>query len=306
MNITNDELRDIVEQVRYLSSEGEVANYIPALEKADPSTLSIVIASKHNTVSAGDIDELFTVQSISKILTLAIVLDDLGSENVFKKVGMESTEDKFDSISNLEKNLKPINPMVNAGALVVTDMIKGRDKNEKLDRILTLIHKITNNSNINYNLDVAKSEYETGFQNEAICYLLKKQNLIDSNINDLLEVYTKQCAIEMNCKDLARIGYVLANDGVVPETGEVLISKKVVEIITAVMVICGMYTVAGEFAIKVGIPAKSGVSGALLGIASGKYGIGIYGPSLDKEGNSIAGTKLLELISNKLELSIFK
>lgn len=306
MNITNSELNDIVEQVRYLGSEGEVANYIPALAKADPSTLSVVIASKNSIVSAGDIDELFTVQSISKVLTLAIVLDDLGPENVFKKVGMEPTEDEFDSISNLEKNSKPINPMVNAGALVVTDMIKGGDKNEKLDKILTLIRKVTNNSNIDYNIDVAKSEYETGFQNEAICYLLKKQNLIDSDVNELLEVYTKQCAIEINCKDLARIGYVLANNGFDPETGEVLISKKVVKIITAIMVICGMYTVAGEFAIKVGIPAKSGVSGALLGVAPGKYGIGIYGPSLNVYGNSITGSKLLELISNKLELSIFK
>ena len=195
--------------------------------------------------------------------------------------------------------------MINAGALAVTNMIKGASIYDKLSRLLSFIHALTGNDTIGVDEYVAQSEYETADLNRSLAYFMRQHGVITGNIEHLLELYTKQCAISVDCQDLARIGFVLANEGKDPYTGIGLIPTDVARIVKTFMVTCGMYNASGEFAIRVGIPAKSGVSGGILGAVPYGIGIGIYGPALDEKGNSIAGMKLLEQLSKEYNLSIF-
>lgn len=304
ININNEKLIEYIKIAKPYSDKGKVADYIPALALHEKSNLAIAVSTNNNVYSAGNTQEKFTIQSISKVITLAMALEEFGREEVFKKVGMEPTEYTFNSISNLEKHKKPINPMVNAGALTITNMITGENTDDKLNKILDRIQRMANNPNITYNKSVAESEYETASVNRALCYLLLEYKLIDENIEELLQLYTKQCAIEINATDLAHIAMVLANNGINPQTGEEIIPRELNRIINVIMFVCGMYNVSGNFAMNVGFPAKSGVSGALIGVIPGEMGIGIYGPALNEYGNSIAGTKLLELISEDHNLCI--
>lgn len=305
---TNKELEALVTEARNYTTYGKVADYIPALGKANPEDLSIAINYPDGLcVSAGDIEKKFTLQSVSKVISLALVLMDRGPDYVFQYVGMEPTGDPFNSIAKLETMIpaKPLNPMINAGALVVNHMLHGNSVEDRFSRLLTFIQQLANDSTISYSEDVARSEFETADLNRALCYFLKQHNIINEDVEELLTLYTKQCAIEMNCLHLARIGLVFAMDGFDSETGKQLIPKEVARICKTFMVTCGMYNASGEFAIKIGIPAKSGVSGGIMGAAPGRFGIGIFGPALDEKGNSIAGIKLLEKLSNQYKLSMF-
>ncbi|SDY77603.1 L-glutaminase [Evansella caseinilytica] len=298
----------LVVEAKQLTKHGKVADYIPALKLAKADALSAAIYQGQATCAeAGNVEETFTLQSISKVLTLALALMESGEEAVFSKVGMEPTGDPFNSMIKLETHSpsKPLNPMINAGALAVTSMLKGADVEERLARLLGFIRNLTGNSEINYNEVVAESEYDTAHLNRSLCYFMKQHGVIDEPVEQLLELYTKQCAIEMNCKDLAKIGYVIANEGKAAETGKEIIPLSVSRVIKTFMVTCGMYNASGEFAIRVGIPAKSGVSGGIMASVPHGPGIGIYGPALDDKGNSIAGMHLLEAISKTWNLSIF-
>lgn len=290
------------------TKDGKVADYIPELGKADRDDLSVALAYPDGRfLSAGEIYKKFTLQSISKVISLALVLMERGMEPVFERVGMEPTGDPFNSIYKLETISpgKPLNPMINAGALVVTSLIKGRSVKERLERLLDFVRELSGNPEIGYNERVAASEFETADLNRALCYFLKQHRVIAEDVESLMELYTKQCAIEMDCLDLAKIGLVFAHNGTDPATGKKLIPSDVARICKTFMVTCGMYNASGEFAIKIGIPAKSGVSGGILGAVPGRFGIGIFGPALDEKGNSIAGIKLLELMSRNYQLSMF-
>lgn len=303
-----ESLEDMLLEAKKYTKFGSVADYIPALGEANPDLLSIAIyRGKGDCIAAGGIHEKFTLQSISKVITLAVALMDHGEDYVFSKVGMEPTGDPFNSIAKLETNVpsKPLNPMINAGALAVTNMIIGETTEEKLGRILSLIHEMTNNPNITYCERVAKSELETAFLNRSLCYYMKQHGIVKGDVEDLLDLYTKQCAIKVDCYDLATLGYVIANEGRNPITERQVIPLHITRILKTFMVTCGMYNSSGEFAIRVGIPAKSGVSGAIMGSVPHGVGIGIYGPALDDRGNSVAGMKLLESLSNRYNLSIF-
>ena len=305
---SNKELKTLVEKARTYTKDGKVADYIPALGKANQNDLSIAINYPNGQcVSAGNLNGKFTLQSISKVISLALVLMDRGPSEVFEHVGMEPTGDPFNSIAKLETMTpaKPLNPMINAGALVVTHLLKGTTIDERLQRLLTLIQTLANDSTIGYSEEIARSEFETADLNRALCYFLKQHNQLNEDVDQLLNLYTKQCAIEMNCLHLARIGMVFAMDGVDPETSKQIIPTEVARICKTFMVTCGMYNASGEFAIKIGIPAKSGVAGGIMGAVPGRFGIGIFGPALDDKGNSIAGIKLLELLSKKYRLSMF-
>ncbi|MGN7298054.1 glutaminase A [Ferdinandcohnia sp. SAFN-114] len=305
---SNDELKELVKEARQITKNGRVADYIPALGKANPNDLSIAINFPDGRCfSAGDIEKKISLQSISKVVSLALVLMDRGKQYVFERVGMEPTGDPFNSIGKLETMVpsKPLNPMINAGALAVTHMIKGDTVDERFRRLLTFIRELANNDTIHYNEEIAQSEYETAHLNRALCYFLKQHQIIDENVEELIDLYTKQCAIEMNCLDLSRIGVVFALDGIDPDTGKQIMPKNVARICKTFMVTCGMYNASGEFAIKIGIPAKSGVSGGIMGAVPGKFGIGILGPALDEKGNSIGGIRLLELLSKTYNLSMF-
>ncbi|MCR2823512.1 glutaminase A [Lederbergia panacisoli] len=305
---SSDELNILVKEAREYTKEGKVANYIPALGRANPHDLSIAIQYPDGQcISAGDIERKISLQSISKVISLALVLMDRGSNYVFERVGMEPTGDPFNSIAKLEtlSPAKPLNPMINAGALVVTHMIKGNSIEDRFQRLLSFIREMANDSTIDYCEDVAQSEFKTAYLNRALCYFLKQHHIIEEDVEKLIDLYTKQCAIEMNCLELARIGMIFAMDGVDLESGKQIIPVHISRICKTFMVTCGMYNASGEFAIKIGIPAKSGVSGGIMGAVPGKFGIGIFGPALDEKGNSVAGIKLLELLSRNYKLSMF-
>ncbi len=301
-------LDELVEKNRHWTKYGKVADYIPELSKMNSESLGVVVVDTGgNVYRAGDYKTRFTLQSMSKPIVLMLALLDNGEEKVFEKVGKEPTGDPFNSIRKLEtlNPSKPLNPMINAGAITVTSMIKGENAQEKFERILNIFRKISNNPNLNINMDVYLSEKETGDRNRSIAYFLKDVGILEGDIEEVLDLYFKQCSIEVTCEDVANIGMFLANQGANWETGKPIVPKYLTQIVKTFMVTCGMYDASGEFAINVGIPAKSGVSGGIVCAVPNKMGIGVIGPALDRKGNSIAGVKLLEDLSKEFRLSIF-
>lgn len=301
-------LDTLVEKNREYGKDGKLASYIPALLEANPNDLGVcVVDLKGKEFSAGECDKKFTIQSISKVVTLILALRDNGRNNVFKKVNVEPTGMGFNSIVNLEATdaKKPYNPMVNAGAIVTTSLIGGETKEEKFEKILDFIKIATNNNDITVNEEVYLSEKATGDTNRALAYFMRGNGMLQGDVEDILDLYFKQCSIEVTARDLARFGAVLANDGVTPWSNERLMAREVCRIVKTVMVTCGMYDASGKFAVHVGIPAKSGVGGGVLATVPRRYGIGIFGPSLDEKGNSIAGLHVIKDLSDELDLSIF-
>lgn len=301
-------LETLIVKNKSLTNEGKVATYIPELSKANPSSLGIcVMDTEGNVFTAGDYNKKFTIQSISKTISLMLALIDNGEEVVFEKVGMEPTGDAFNSIIKLETIIpsKPLNPMINAGAIVISSLIKGDNPHHKFERLLDFFRKITGNDKLNVNLDVYRSERDTGDKNRAMAFLMRNEGIIDGEIEPIIENYFKQCAIEVDCVDIANIGLFLANDGIVPSTGERIVDPYIAKVVKTFMVTCGMYNGSGEYAIKVGIPSKSGVGGGIMASVPNKMGIGVYGPALDEKGNSIAGYGMLRGLSKELNLSIF-
>lgn len=289
------------------AKQGTVASYIPELDKARKDALGLyIIDVEGNEYYSGDWDTKFTIQSISKIVTLMLAILDNGEEYVFSKVGMEPTGDPFNSIKKLETSSrrKPYNPLINAGAIAIASMIKGKDVRDRFQRLLDFFRKISEDETLDVNYKIYCGESETGNRNRAMGYFLKGDGIIEGNVEDALDIYFKQCSIEVTAKTLAKIALFLANNGKL-SNGETVITTRIATIVKTLMVTCGMYDSSGEFAVRAGIPSKSGVGGGILSVVPGKMGIGVYGPSLDKKGNSIAGVLLLEDLSSELNLTIF-
>jgi glutaminase len=304
----NKLLESVIETNRHWTQKGRLATYIPELAKADSQALGVAIATLDGEeFYGGDYKTRFTIQSISKIITLMLALLDNGRERVFSKVGVEPTADAFNSIINLEakSSQKPLNPMINSGAIATVSLIAGKDGEECFNRILSFTRKITGNPDININKGVYESEKITGNRNRSLAYFMKSTGVIEQDVEQVLDVYFKQCSIEATCRDIARIGAMLANDGVLPWSGERVIPRKVAIIVKTIMVTCGLYDASGQFAVEVGIPAKSGVGGGILASVPGRMGIGVIGPSLDNKGNSLGGIKVLTDLSRELDLNIF-
>lgn len=296
-------LEEVLEENRHLAKKGRVASYIPALAKANPNHIGICIAEINgNMYKAGDADVKFTIQSISKVIALMLALMDNG-EKVFEKVGREGTEDPFNTLYKLDlpHTEKPVNPMINAGAIATTAQIKG----DKFGRILELIRRITGNLSIDYSRDVYISEKETGEKNKAIAHLLKARGIIEGDPDEVLDHYFKQCSIEVTACDLAKIALFMANgcQGL-PSYGEIDI-KTLSRNLLAIMTIGGMYNVSGQYAAEVGVPSKSGVGGGIMASVPGRMGIGVFSPPLDENGHSIAGYGIMKSLSHRLDLSIF-
>lgn len=302
-------LETLVGECRPYTADGNLASYIPELLKYNKDDLGIyLIRNDGKEFFAGNSDRVFTIQSICKPLILLLALMDNGEDYVRNKIGVESTGKPFNAIMDFAQGqeLKDhINPMVNIGAIAMCSMIDGRDKDEKFNRFLNLTKKLSGNESLDINQDVFESERKTGDRNRALAYMLKSYGLIEGNVDEILEIYFKACSIEVTCKDLANIAFVLANHGRSKSTGEKLVSHKYTRFVNAILMICGMYDGAGDFATRVGMPAKSGVGGGILSVAPTMMGIGIYGPSLNTTGNSCAGIKLLEKLSSTLYLSVF-
>ena len=302
-------LENMVEESRKFTAKGKLADYIPELVKYNRDDLGIyLIRNDGKEFYAGDFDRLFTIQSVCKPLILLLALIDNGEDFIRERIGVESTGKPFNAImdfSQVEDLREHINPMVNIGAIAMCSIIQGKDKDEKFQRLLDLTKKLSGNENIGINQDVFESEKKTGDRNRALAYLLKSYGMINEDVEDVLDVYFKACSIEITCKDLANIAFVLANNGRAKGTDEKIASKKYTRFVNAILMTCGMYDGAGDFAIRVGMPAKSGVGGGILSVAPSIMGIGIYGPALDSKGNSVAGIKLLEKLSSSLYLSVF-
>ncbi|SHJ69477.1 L-glutaminase [Hathewaya proteolytica DSM 3090] len=301
-------LDDIINDSRKWTEVGEVASYIPELSKADKEALGICVSTLNGEeYFSGDFNTKFTIQSISKVVTLMLAILDNGKDYVFSKVDMEPTEASFNSITNLEvhDHNKPLNPMINAGAICVVSLIEGKTAEEKFNRIINFTRKLTGNPDININEEVYRSEKSTGNRNRALAYYMKSTGVMEGDVEEVLDVYFRQCSMEVTCKDIARIGATLANDGVMPWNNERIISRTVARIIKTIMVTCGMYDASGDFAVHIGIPAKSGVGGGIFAAVPRRMGIGVVGPALDPKGNSIGGLKVLEALSKELDLSIF-
>lgn len=301
-------LETLVEKNKKYGNDGQLASYIPALLEANPNDLGVAIVDvEGRKYYAGQCEKNFTIQSISKVVSLILALGDNGRTNVFKRVDVEPTGDGFNSIVNLETKDKkrPYNPMINAGAIATTSLIYGEDGEDKLERIIKFMRKATNNPNISINEEVYVSERRTGDRNRALAYFMKSNGMLQGDVEEILELYFRQCSIEANAIDLAMFGSVLANDGVTPWNGERLMSRETCRIVKTIMVTCGMYDASGEFAVHIGIPAKSGVGGGILATVPRRMGIGMYGPALDKKGNSLAGIHVLKDLSEELDLSIF-
>ncbi len=287
---------------------GKPAAYIPELSKVNPNQLGIsVIQINGENWNSGDYEAKFTIQSISKTVALIMAVVDRGADYVFAKVGMEPTGDAFNSIIKLEtiKTAKPLNPMINAGAIAIDSMIQGESIDKKFERVLDMFRRLCHNHSIGNSEQVYNSEKATGFRNRALAHFMKDSGIIEGEVEEVLDLYFKQCSVEVTCKDIAMLGAVLAGDGVSPVTGERLLPRSLTRLVKTFMVTCGMYDASGEFAIRVGLPAKSGVGGGIMASVPGKMGIGVYGPALDEKGNSIGGIKTLEYLSNEMDLSIF-
>lgn len=284
--------------------KGEVASYIPKLRKSDPSLAGVALMTSEGIYEAGDSRVQFTLQSISKIISLIVALEERGADAVFEKVGAEPTGDSFNSIIKLETSAqKPLNPMINAGAIAVCSLIPGSNVDERFHLITELLRKVLHRP-ITVDQAVYKSEKETGHRNRSLAYFLKDINGLEGDVDEVLDLYFRQCSILVDCTDLARIGMFLAQKGIT-DAGEALISPRSVRLTSTFMVTCGMYNASGEFAIQVGIPAKSGVAGGILSFVPGECGIATFGPALDEKGNSVVGLNILHHLSNILDLSIF-
>lgn len=305
----NGLLEDIIEKCAHYTQEGRVAEYIPELAKANKKDFGICIISSDNRIScAGDYTKSFTIQSIIKPILLLLALMDNGMEYVKAHIGVEATGKPFDAINYTEQALlsEHINPMVNMGAIAMCTLIKGDTYQERFERLLDLTRKLACNTGIVIDEAVYLSEKSTGNKNRALAYLLKTYGMIGGDeVEEVLDCYFRACSIKVNCADLAKIGSTLANHGKSLLTGERLFSNQYASYVNAILMTCGMYDGSGEFAIKVGVPAKSGVGGGIMAVVPTRMGIGIYSPALDKKGNSVAGIKALEILSNKLSLSIF-
>ncbi|OCT10595.1 glutaminase A [Paenibacillus pectinilyticus] len=290
------------------TSEGHVASYIPELANAPADILGICIMdSEGNTCLAGDSDFRFTLQSISKVFTLILALMDNGEDVVFSKVGMEPTGDDFNSMLKLElvEPGIPFNPLINAGAIAISSLIAGDSTDTQVERILSFFREIADNPSLTINQNVFKSESDTAHRNRSLAYFLKDNGVLDREVDDVLRVYFSHCSIEVNCTDLARMALVLAHNGVDPIRNQRLIPRRFVQIAKTFMFTCGMYNASGEFAMNVGLPAKSGVSGSILTMVPGHYGIGLVGPALNRKGNSTAGVHLLGILSQEFDWSLF-
>lgn len=301
-------LDDTVKSCAKYTSMGRVANYIPELAKADQHHFGICITDAEGNINkTGDSEVGFTMQSVVKPMILLSALSARGEDAVRALVGVEATGKPFDTFNYSDRALcgEHINPMVNAGAIALCSLICGETFEDKFENLLALVRKMADNPLLEADEAVYLSEKATGNKNRALAYMLKAYGLIADDVEELVDCYFRACSIKVSCVDLAKIAMVLADKGKHVRTHEQLFNAEYATFVNAVLMTCGMYDGSGEFALNVGIPAKSGVGGGIMGVVPGKMGIGIFSPALDSKGNSLAGIKAMENLSKKLNLSIF-
>jgi glutaminase len=292
-------------ELRTLDNEGEVAGYIPELRRVDPAKFGLHLTTVDlQDHSLGDAHEKFSIQSIAKVLALALAVE-LEDDQLWHRVGVEPSGTAFNSLVQLEyeKGI-PRNPFINAGALLICDILASH-LDDPQQRLLDFARKAAGSPDIAFNPRMARSEKETGFTNAALINLMKSFGNIRNDIDGVLDLYFTLCSLEMTCRELARTFLFLACDGVDPKNGERYVTVTRSKRINAIMQLCGFYDEAGEFAFKVGLPGKSGVGGGIIAVHPGHYAVAVWSPRLNPRGNSHRGMKMLELLTTCTRSSIF-
>jgi len=301
-------LQEIQEEVIGLYSEGKVADYIPALAEVNPEQFAMSITLLDGTqYGVGNVDTLFSIQSISKVFSLTLALESLGKK-LYERVGVEPSGNAFNSLVQLEyENGIPRNPFINAGAIVIVDsLLDGEESSDiTFNETLNFIREVADDESIDRDTVVAESEMRSGYGNLALASLMKSFDNLDHHPITVLKTYFKQCAVTMNTKQLSRAMLYLVNGGTDPLNNKTYTATHRAKRINAIMLTCGHYDASGEFAFNVGLPGKSGVGGGIVAIVPGIMGICVYSPELNVHGNSLVGTKALELFTTKTKLSIF-
>lgn len=300
----NEVLAQVHKEIKEYIGKGKVADYIPELAKVDPNYFGMALRLRSGEeFSNGDADLPFSIQSISKLLTLTMYIQQVGLE-LGDRVGVEPSGNPFNSLIQLEyEHGIPRNPFINAGALVITDGLISVFKNLE-DEILNTARGLSGNPTVNYDLSVAASERMTGFRNAALVNFMKSYGNIVNPIDDVLDAYYHHCSLSMNCLDLVRMFSFLANEGI-DFNGNRVLSFRETKRVNALMMTCGTYDAVGDFAFRVGIPAKSGVGGGIVGVIPGVMTLAVWSPALNSQGNSLAGTKALEVFTTLTGRSVF-
>lgn len=306
MVLSSELLAGILEEVRPLLGQGKVADYIPALAQVPADRLGIAVCTVEGELfTAGDAFEPFSIQSISKALSLTLALTLYQEEEIWARVGKEPSGQPFNSLVQLEfEQGIPRNPFINAGALVVSDLLETRLTAPR-QRTLELVRRLCGNPAIMADQVVARSEYQHSARNAAIAYLMKAYGNFENEVDKVLQSYFNACAIRMSCVDLARAFVYLANRGVPLGESTPLLPARTTKQVNALLATCGLYDEAGDFAYRVGMPGKSGVGGGMMALIPGELSICVWSPELNKAGNSLAGTAALELLAERLGRSIF-
>ena len=306
MVLSSELLAGILEEVRPLLGQGKVADYIPALAQVPADRLGIAVCTVEGELfTAGDAFEPFSIQSISKALSLTLALTLYQEEEIWARVGKEPSGQPFNSLVQLEfEQGIPRNPFINAGALVVSDLLETRLTAPR-QRTLELVRRLCGNPAIKADQVVARSEYQHSARNAAIAYLMKAYGNFENEVDKVLQSYFNACAIRMSCVDLARAFDYLANRGVPLGESTPLLPARTTKQVNALLATCGLYDEAGDFAYRVGMPGKSGVGGGIMALIPGELSICVWSPELNKAGNSLAGTAALELLAERLGRSIF-
>ena len=305
------ELAAIIEEIRSelepRRGEGRPADYIPQRARADPRRFGIAVAELDGTTHvAGDADEAFSIQSISKVFLLTLALGKHG-ESLWTRVGREPSGDPFNSIVQLEHEQGlPRNPFINAGAIVVTDLVlAGHTPREAIGEILRFLRSLADDETIGIDPGVARSEQATGARNFALAQFMRSYDRLVHPVDKVLGVYFHHCAVAMSCRQLARAGLFLAAGGRDPIAGGSVVRPARARRINALMMTCGLYDASGDFAYRVGLPAKSGVGGGILAVAPGHASICVWSPGLDAAGNSLLGVVALERLVQRTGWSVF-
>ena len=306
MVLSSELLAGILEEVRPLLGQGKVADYIPALAQVPADRLGIAVCTVEGELfTAGDAFEPFSIQSISKALSLTLALTLYQEEEIWARVGKEPSGQPFNSLVQLEfEQGIPRNPFINAGALVVSDLLETRLTAPR-QRTLELVRRLCGNPAIMADQVVARSEYQHSARNAAIAYLMKAYGNFENEVDKVLQSYFNACAIRMSCVDLARAFVYLANRGVPLGESTPLLPARTTKQVNALLATCGLYDEAGDFAYRVGMPGKSGVGGGIMALVPGELSICVWSPEPNKAGNSLAGTAALELLAERLGRSIF-
>jgi glutaminase len=298
-------ITNILDEQLNLEAKGVLPSYIPELNEINPDKLGIhLITVDKQNYFAGDSNQKFSIQSISKVFSLTLAFKCEG-EKLWDRVGIEPSGSAFNSLVQLEyeKGI-PRNPFLNAGAIVLCDILVSRFKDPKKEMI-NFIRKISGNDNIRYSEEAAESEKQQSFRNYSLINLMKDFGNIYNDIDTVLDLYFYLCSIEMSCKELAEAFLYLASNGQNPFEDEAVINPSQTKRINAVMQLCGFYDEAGEFSFRVGLPGKSGVGGGIIAVSPGKYSVAVWSPLLNEKGNSFKGINILENLTTKTQTSIF-